>query len=76
MPVSVAGKKNETMVTYQKWTSIAFDVAKEKGMEPSRENSASVISVGAEVWNEQKDHLSTATVTEARTVARREINVS
>lgn len=64
------------MVTYQKWTSIAFETAAEKGMESSSENSASLISVAADVWNDRKDELKTATAPEAKKIARREINVA
>lgn len=63
------------MVTYQKWTAIAFEEAKKKGMEGSQENSANLVSIVAEVWNERED-LGTATEPEARKVAKREINVS
>lgn len=65
----------QTMVSYQKWTSVAFEVAKSKGMESSRENSQQLISIVAEIWREQGEELKTATVAEARTVASRELQV-
>lgn len=65
------------MVTYQKWTSIAFDVAKARGMDTSsQEANADAVSTFAEIWRDRKDELATATVAEARAVAQEEINVA
>jgi hypothetical protein len=55
---------------------VAFEVAKSKGMQNSQENSANLISVASEVWNDRKDELSTATVAEAREIAEQELTVS
>lgn len=63
------------MVSYQRWTEVAFRVARSKGMESSQENSQALISVVAEVWNDRKSELNTATVSEAESVARQEIDV-
>lgn len=63
------------MVSYQKWTSIAFEEAKRQGMESSQENSQALISVVAEVWNDRTE-LRTATISEAREISKEEIRVS
>lgn len=63
------------MVTYQTWTSIAFEVADSKGMESSQENSAELVSVVAEIWQERKADLSSATRKEAEDIAQEEITV-
>lgn len=64
------------MVSYQKWTSIAFEVAKQKGMENSQENSQALVSLVAKLWRENKEALSTATIAEARATAEAEITIS
>lgn len=63
------------MVSYQKWTALAFEAARSKGMQSSQENSQDLVSVLAEVWRDRKDELSTATVAEARDIAESEIHV-
>lgn len=63
------------MVSYQKWTQIAFEVAGNAGMESSQENSRDLVSVAASVWNDRKEELSAATVSEARRIAQSEIHV-
>lgn len=68
------------MVTYQKWTSIAYDVAKAKGANlegtGTQSTNQSLVSLIAEVWNDRKDELSTATVSEAQAIAQQEISVT
>lgn len=64
------------MVSYQKWTQIAFDEAKSQGLEPSQESSAELVSVAAAIWNDRKDELNTANVSQARAIASQEINVA
>lgn len=64
------------MVSYQKWTSIVFEVAKEKGeVIDSQKASAQTVSVGADIWRDRKDELTAATIAEAKNVARQEITV-
>lgn len=63
------------MVTYQRWTAIAFSEARSQGMESSQENSQELISVVADVWNDRKDELKTATIAEAEKIAAEEISV-
>lgn len=63
------------MVTYQKWTQIAFEVARSKGADTSEEQT-SIVSVAADVWNSRKADLSAATDAEARRIAREEISVA
>lgn len=64
------------MVSYQRWTSIAFEVAREKGAQfDSLSSSSDGIQVFADIWNDRKDELSAASVQEARQVAREEISV-
>jgi len=69
-----------TMVSYQRWTSIAYDVAKAKGAQlegsGTQQTNQNLVSVIAEVWNERKSEISTATVAEAKSIARNEISVS
>lgn len=62
------------MVTYQKWTAIVFEVAEQKGADTSRFQN-DIVSTAASIWQAQKDHLSTATVAQARDVARRQVSV-
>lgn len=61
------------MVSYQKWTSIVFDVVREKG--GSTSEAETIIEVGSAIWNDRKEELNTATVSEAKNVARQEISV-
>jgi len=63
------------MVSYQRFTALAFEVAKEKGMETSQENSQELIQIVAEEWNDNKQRLSTATNAEARKMLRAAIQV-
>jgi hypothetical protein len=67
------------MVRYSTWTSIAFDVAKTKGVQfegnpPTA--SAQILSVAAEVWSEDKERYKNMTEEQARAVLNREITVS
>lgn len=64
------------MVSYQKWTQIAFETAKQKGMKTSQSNSQDLVSVSATIWNERKSELSSATQHEAERIAKQEIEVS
>lgn len=64
------------MVSYQRWTQIAFAEADRQGMRSSQENSQSLISVAAEVWRDRKQELQAATIAEAESIARNEINVA
>lgn len=50
-----------------------FDVAESKGANVSTEQTE-IISVAAEVWQDRKPDLSTATVAEARRIADDEIS--
>lgn len=63
------------MVSYQKWTEIAFEVAQSRGLESSQDAAAELISVAARIWNSRKQQLETATVAEARQIASDEIQV-
>lgn len=63
------------MVSYQRWTSIAFDEARRQGMQSSQENSQDLISVVADVWNDRKEELDSATIGEATEIARSEITI-
>lgn len=55
------------MVSYQKWTSIVFEVA------PSSAESSEVISWAAKEWRNRKEALQEATVSEARDHAQRRL---
>lgn len=62
------------MVSYQRWTSICFEVARSKGAEfENIRESGEAVTIFAEIWNERKDELSRATMPEARAVAEQEI---
>lgn len=63
------------MVSYQRWTSIAFDEARSQGMQSSQENSQALVSVVADVWNDRKEELSSGTVAEAQRIAGEEISI-
>lgn len=63
------------MVSYQTWTQIAFDVAKEKGMETTQSNVQEGVSAFATIWNQRKEALSAATRSEAEDIAEQEIVV-
>lgn len=63
------------MVSYQTWTSIAFEVAQSRGMVSNQENNRDLISVVAEVWRDRKPELSTATRSQAENIAKEEIHV-
>lgn len=69
-----------TMVSYQRWTSICYEVARQKGAQlegpgTQGENQA-LVSLIAEIWNERKPEISTATVAEARRIAEAEVVVA
>lgn len=68
------------MVSYQRWTSVCYEVARQKGATlegpGTQDENRALVSVIAEIWNERKDELSTATVSEARNIARQEVEVS
>lgn len=69
--------RHEPMVSYQRWTSLAFETAKAQGYDTSTaEKNAEAVSEFADVWNRRKAELSTATVSEAREIAEQEISVS
>lgn len=51
------------MVSYTKWISILFEV------HPDAE-STEVVSVGADLWSQNKEALKAATVAEARAFAK------
>ena len=66
------------MPRYNRWTSIAFDVAKSKGVQftgnpPTA--AGQIISVAADVWNENPDKYRNMTESQARDVLTREIQV-
>lgn len=63
------------MVSYQKWTSIAFKTAEAKGADTSK-NQEAIISTAADIWSDRKDELSTARVDEAERIAETEITVA
>lgn len=67
------------MVSYQRWTSIGYEVARQKGATlegaGTQEENQELVSLLAEVWNDRKDEIATSTVAEARDIARREIAV-
>jgi len=64
------------MVEYTEWTSIGHEVYKAKGGEyTGREAAQSVTSVLAEYWRENTAQLRTASRSEAKKIAQREMIV-
>lgn len=63
------------MVSYQRWTQMAFEEARSQGIESNAETSREVVSVAAAVWRDRKPELSAATIQEARLIAGEEIEV-
>lgn len=64
------------MVSYQAWTSTVFEVAKADGARiEDISDGSNVVSVAAEVWQDRKEELRTATAAEARDIAQQEIRV-
>lgn len=62
------------MVSYQRWTSLVFEVAKEKGAHiDDISDGSNVVAVGAAIWRDRKAELKAASVAEAREIARSEI---
>lgn len=61
------------MVSYQRWTSIAFQEARSQGMENSQQNNQELVSIVAEIWQDRKRELSAATIAEAEEIAAAEI---
>lgn len=65
------------MVSYQTWTSIVFEVVREKGGQfQNIDDGAQVVQLAADLWNVEKVDLQTATRNSAKTFARREIQVN
>lgn len=59
------------MVSYQKFTSLCYEVAKEKGVQfEGIADGGQFTSEIAAYWNENKDRLKQMTVSQARDVAR------
>lgn len=64
------------MVSYQRWTSIVFDVARQRGAQfGSIEDGQPVIRLAAEVWKDRKDEIAPVSVAEARDIALEEVEV-
>lgn len=63
------------MVSYQRFTALAFEVAKDKGMVTSQENSQDLVQIVSEEWNDNKQFLETATNAEAREMLQDAIQV-
>lgn len=54
-----------------------FEVAKNEGAQfENIDDGAEVIGVAADIWGERKQELRTATMAEARDIARQEVDVS
>lgn len=64
------------MVSYQAWTSIAFEVARRKGVqfEDLDRSARFVREVVSELWRQDKERLKTATRAEARDYAEKRIS--
>jgi len=59
---------------------VAYEVARQKGANlegpGTAETNRDLVSVIGSIWTDRKDELKTATVAEARDVARQELTVS
>lgn len=65
------------MVKYATWVSVVWDSAKAKGIgTPSFEESQDVTGLAAEVWNDRKDEIKTASEAEAKEIADDEVVVA
>lgn len=71
------------MVTYQVWTSLAFEVARIKGATFQKrrsdrppEDASNLISIAADIWQEDKERYLQMTRAEARSVLMEEIDVA
>lgn len=64
------------MVSYQQWTSAAFEACEEQGADTSdQEIAQDIISVAADVWNDHKDEIQGMALEAAKDYALREIAV-
>lgn len=64
------------MVEYSEWVGIVFDVAKTQGYEASFEENNDVITVAAEIWNDNRTFLIGANEAQARRHAQSEVQVT
>lgn len=80
------------MTTYQEWTSVAFEVARRKGLRVAgpggqrtlaggrsftgEEPQAQLIRVIAAIWNDRKAEIEDGSRAQAREIAEAEISVS
>lgn len=63
------------MVEYETWIGLCFQSARSKGFEATFQDNASVVSVGAAVWQDRKQELRSASKSTAREIADDEITV-
>jgi hypothetical protein len=67
------------MVSYQKWTAVCYETAKDKGASlegpGTQGNNQALISAISDIWNDRKETLSVATEAEAKRIAEQEIIV-
>lgn len=63
------------MVKYTKWVSIVFDVAESQGFDSSFADNSTAVSLAAEIWNDRKQELRSASVSTAREIAGEEVSV-
>lgn len=64
------------MVKYATWVSVVWDSAKSKGLRnASFEESQDVTAVAADVWNDRKQEIQSASKTAARKIADEEVSV-
>lgn len=60
------------MVSWQRFVSLCHEVAEERGNKPgSLEESQDVLAIAADLWNDNKESLRGASVSEARDYIRR-----
>lgn len=65
------------MVDYSTWVSIVRSEADRKGADLRRfEENSAVVSLAAEVWNDRKAELRSASRSQAETIAEGEVSVS
>lgn len=63
------------MVSYQRWVSIVFDIAKQKGAQTGPQDNAKTLSVAGSIWSDRKDELKDANQSTARDIADQEVVV-
>jgi hypothetical protein len=63
------------MVKYETWVSLVHEEARKQGAQSGFHESQSMVSVAADIWNDRKDEIRSASRHEAENIAAAEIDV-